>query len=158
MPFDSTPIIESPRRLIAFDGSLLNFGTGPRTSGAAGPRPIPAWHTSKDPGRIIGTIRVLARARELIADEQQWCRRTFARGWRGIPVPVKSIAAQSYCALGAIMRAGRELGLPVEDARNVIEWQIARPIQDWNDDPARTHVEVISTLDAGVAALESCVI
>src|SRR2546423_7621635 len=29
---------------------------------------------------------VLARARELIADEQRWCRRSFARGWAGIPV------------------------------------------------------------------------
>ena len=158
MPFDSTPIIESPRRLIAFDGSLLNFGTDPRTSDSVGLRPIPAWHPSRDPGRIVGTITILVRARELIADEQQWCRRTFARGWRGIPVPVKSTAAQSYCALGAIMRAGRELGLPFEDARNVIEWQIARPIQDWDDDPARTHIEVISTIDAGIAALESCVV
>jgi hypothetical protein len=59
--------------------------------------------------------------------------------------------------LGAIIRAGRELALPVEDARNALEWQIARPIQDWNDDPARTHAEVISTLDASIAALESCV-
>jgi hypothetical protein len=158
MPFDSAPIIAEPRRLVALDASLLNFGAGPRSSEAVGPRPIPAWHASRDPGRIVGTITVLARARQLIADEQKWCRRTFARGWRGIPVPVKSSVAQSFCVLGAIMRAGREFALPVEDARNALEWQIARPIQDWNDDPARTHAEVISILDASIAALESCVV
>jgi hypothetical protein len=139
MPFDSAPIIAEPRRLVALDASLLNFGAGPRDSEAAGPRPIPAWHASRDPGRIVGTITVLARARQLIADEQKWS------------------VAQSFCVLGAIIRAGRELALPVEDARNALEWQIARPIQDWNDDPARTHAEVICTLDASIAALESCV-
>jgi hypothetical protein len=158
MPFDSAPIIAEPRRLVALDPSLLNFGASPRNSESAVSRPIPAWHASRDPGRIAGTITVLVRARELLANEQRWCRRTFARGWRGIPVPVKSAAAQSFCALGAIMRAGRELGLPVEDARNALEWQIARPIQDWNDDPARMHAEVISTLDASIAALESNVV
>src|SRR4029077_9357841 len=98
---------------------LLNFGAGPRDSEAAGPRPIPAWHASRDPGRMCVAITVLARARQLIDDEQKWCRRTFARGWRGIPVPVKSSVAQSFCVLGGVMRAGRGRAVPVADA---LEW------------------------------------
>ena len=65
-----------------------------------------------------------------------------------------SVFARRYCALGAIMRAGRDFGLPVEDARNALEWQTVRPVQDWNDDPARTHREVTAAFDAAVAALE----
>jgi hypothetical protein len=98
---------------------------------------------------------VLTRARELIGDEQHWCRRTYARGWRGLPVPVQSSAAHRFCAVGALLRAGRELGLPVEDARNALEWQTVRPVQDWNNDPQRTHADVIATFDAATIALET---
>jgi len=117
-------------------------------------RPIPRWHSSLHAERIGCTLTVLTRARELIGDEQHWCRRTYARGWRGLPVPVQSSAAHRFCAVGALLRAGRELGLSVEDARNVLEWQTVRPVQDWNDDPARTHREVIAAFDAAVTALE----
>jgi len=152
MPFDSTPIIELPKRPFSVDGGVLDFGlTGPKTGGL---RPIPRWHSSLHAERIDSTLTVLSRARELIDDERRWCRRTYSRGWKGLPVPVQSSAAQRFCAVGALLRAGRELGLPFEDARNALEWQTVRPVQDWNDDPARTHREVIAAFDAAVAALE----
>ena len=53
------------------------------------------------------------------------------------------------------MRAAHELRVPAEDARTALEWQTIRPIQDWNDDPARRHAEVIAMFDAAIAALES---
>jgi hypothetical protein len=56
--------------------------------------------------------------------------------------------------LGAIMRAGRKLRLPIKDAVNALEWQMRRPVQYWNDDPARTHAEVIAVFDSAIAALE----
>jgi hypothetical protein len=89
------PIIESPRRLIALDGSLLNFGTDPRTSDSVGPRPIPAWHPSKEPGRIVGTITILVRARQLIADEQHWCALVAARA-RSISEASSIAACRSF--------------------------------------------------------------
>ena len=98
---------------------------------------------------------MLARARELIADERRWCRRSFARGWGGIPVSAKSTIAQRFCALGAIMRAAHELRVPAEYARSALEWQTIRPIQDWNDDPARRHAEVMAKFDAAIAAVGS---
>jgi hypothetical protein len=55
--------------------------------------------------------------------------------------------------LGAVMRAGRKLGLPIEGAVNALEWQTRRPVQYWNDDPARTHAEVIAAFDGAIAAL-----
>jgi hypothetical protein len=155
MPFDATPVSERPRRLLALDPSLLAFGAMPQSPEAAGFRPIPAWHSVRDAECVGGTIGVLARARELIADEQRWCRRSFARGWAGIPVSAKSTIAQRFCALGAIMRAAHELRVPAEDARSALEWQTIRPIQDWNDDPARRHAEVIAKFDAAIAAVGS---
>jgi hypothetical protein len=149
MPFDSTPIIEAPKRPFTIDGAALDLGLGQPADGLRA-RPLPRWHAE----RIDSTLTVLTRARELIGDERHWCRRTYARGWRGLPVPVQSSAAHRFCAVGALLRAGCELGLPVEDARNALEWQTVRPVQDWNDDPARTHREVTAAFDAAVAALE----
>ena len=158
MPFDSMPIIEAPRPPFTVGGAASDLGLNrPATDGLRA-RPIPRWHSSLHAERIDNTLTVLSRARELIGDEQRWCRRTYARGWRGLPVPVQSSAAHRFCAVGALLRAGRELGLPVEDARNALEWQTVRPVQDWNDDPARTHREVIAAFDAAVAAIANSVV
>jgi hypothetical protein len=154
MPFDSMPIIEAPKRPFTVDGATFDLGFSRPTTGGLKARPIPRWHSSLHAERIDSTLTVLTRARELIRDERRWCRRTYARGWRGLPVPVQSSAAHRFCAVGALLRAGRELGLPVEDARNALEWQTIRPVQDWNDDPARTHHEVMAAFDAAVVALE----
>jgi hypothetical protein len=156
MPFDATPVSEHPRRLLALDPSLVAFGAMPQSSEAPGFRPIPAWHSARGAERVGETIGVLARARELISDERRWCRRSFARGWGGIPVSAKSTIAQRFCALGAIMRAAHELDVPAEEARTALEWQSAHPIQDWNDDPARRHAEVMAKFEAAIAALERC--
>jgi hypothetical protein len=53
------------------------------------------------------------------------------------------------------MRACDELGLPSHDACTALEWQTVRPVQDWNDDPQRTHADVITTFDAAIVALET---
>src|SRR6266478_1059458 len=103
MPFDSMPIIGAPRRSFTVDGAALDFGLSPPTDGLRA-RPIPRWHSSLHAERIDSTLTILTRARELIGDEQHWCRRTYARGWRGLPVPVQSSAAHRFCAVGALMR------------------------------------------------------
>ena len=154
MPFDCTPIIEARKPLPAMDGDAISLRTSPPHTELIGARPIPAWHTSRRPEYISDALAVLARARALIADEERWCRRSFARSWLNIPVPIQSVAARRFCAMGAITHAGRKLGVRVEEARNVLEWQIACPIEQWNDDPVRTHAEVIAAFDTVIAALD----
>lgn len=154
MPFDATPIIGQAETISTSNPAALSLAALFETGKNPKLRPIPPWHSSLHPERIGGTLCVLTRARELIADEQRWCRRTYARGWRGIPVPVQSAGAHRFCALGAIMRAGGELGLPIDDAHSVLEWQTVRPVQDWNDDPAQSHRDVVAAFDASVAAIE----
>ena len=155
MPFDGTLISSAKVRLLAIGPDLLAFEPTPMGSEAAAPRPIPAWHSSRGPESLVNTLAVLARARGLLLDEHGWCRGSFACGWRDIPVPVGSNVARRYCALGAVLRAGRELAISVQDACVVLEWQIGRPVQDWNDDPCRTHADVIATFNAAIAALEA---
>ena len=154
MPFDATPIIDLAEKISIFDRAVFDITARGTTNDHPKLRPIPPWHSSLHPERIGGTLCVLRRARELIADEQRWCRRTYARGWRGIPVPVQSAGAHRFCALGAIMRAGGELGLPIDDAHSVLEWQTVRPVQDWNDDPVQSHRDVVAAFDACIVAIE----
>jgi len=68
---------------------------------------------------------------------------------------VGSRYARRFCALGAIKRAGRELGLPVNEASRALEWQTVRPVPDWNDDKVRTHAEVIAAFGAAIATLNA---
>ena len=96
MPFDSSTIIEAPRRPLAVHDLVLEFATNPPATDRLKARPIPRWHSSLHAERLGSTLSVLVRARELIGDEQRWCRRTYARGWRGLPVPVQSSAAHRF--------------------------------------------------------------
>jgi hypothetical protein len=154
MPFDCAPVIDAPKSLPALSGDVLDFGTNSPKAEVIVARPVPAWHASRRPECVGDTLAVLARARALLADEQRWCRGSFARSWI-IPVRPRSAFARRFCALGAIMRAGRELGIPVEDARNALEWQTIRPVPNWNDDPRRTHADVIAAFDGAIAALDT---
>jgi hypothetical protein len=153
MPFDGTPTSSTQVRLLALGPDLLAFGPTSPGRGEAAARSLPAWHRCRRPDTLGDTLAVLHRARELLEHERRWCRGSFARGWRDIPVPVGSIVPRRYCALGAIMRAGSELSIPAEGASIALEWQVGRPVQDWNDDPRRTHAEVVALFDDAIYAL-----
>jgi hypothetical protein len=124
MPFDCTPVIDSPKQVCPA------ARRGPNTA-----------------------VAVLTRARDLISEEQRWCKRAFAVTWLDIPVTTGSRYARRFCALGAIKRAGHELGLPVNEASRALEWQTVRPVPDWNDDKVRTHAEVVAAFDAAIITL-----
>ena len=155
MPFDCTPVFDDlskPSPAIGGDGA--EFRTVARTAGPIRVRPIPAWYINGRAERVEAAIAVLARARYLIADEPRWCKRSLARGWLEMPVPVRSAFARRFCAIGAIQRAAGELGLPMKDAGGALEWQTVRPVPDWNDDPCRTNDEVVAAFDAAIVSLE----
>ena len=100
MPFDCAPIIDAPKLLPALGRDVLDFRTNPPKAGTITARPIPAWHASRRPECVGDTLAVLAWARALLADEQRWCRGSFARGWLDIPVPVRSVFAAPLLRLG----------------------------------------------------------
>jgi hypothetical protein len=154
MPFDCTPVIDRPKQVSTTGVDTPGISVIAR-SRAVLPRPIPPWYMNRKPERIDAAVAVLARAREIISDERHWCKRSFAVAWLDLPVHVGSRYARRFCALGAIKRAGRELWLPVKDAKRALEWQTVRPVADWNDDKARTHAEVVAAFDAAIATLDA---
>jgi hypothetical protein len=153
MPFDCTPIIDLPKQIPNTAVDALGISVIARSTGPVRPRPLPPWYVGKEPQRVDAAVAVLARAREIISDERRWCKRAFAFTWLDIPVPVGSRYARRFCALGAIKRAARELGLPVGAASRALEWQTVRPVADWNDDKVRTHTEVVAAFNAAIDAL-----
>ena len=151
MPFDCTPVIDPPKQfsLIAGSGVEVRFVsiTAPTTTHS----PTRYWSMS---GEAVATATaVLSKARDLISEERRWCKGTLARGWLDVPVPIHSRFARRFCAIGAIYRAGRDLGLPVDGACSALEWQTVRTIPYWNDGRRRTHAEVVAAFDAAIVAL-----
>jgi len=54
-------------------------------------------------------VQIVERARELIADEQFWCRRHLALDASGVVVSPRSGLAVKRCALGAVIAAAYQL-------------------------------------------------
>jgi hypothetical protein len=54
-------------------------------------------------------VVIMQRAREIISDEQRWCRGSLARGKAGASVHVNDSSARRYCAMGALILAASEL-------------------------------------------------
>ena len=54
-------------------------------------------------------IHILERARALIANEQQWCRRHLGEAVNGVSVSPTSASAVKRCGLGAVIAAAYQL-------------------------------------------------
>jgi hypothetical protein len=113
MPFDCTPVIDQTKQIRDAAVDALGVRVIARSTGPVRPRPIPPWYVNRQAESVDAAVAVLSRARDLISDERRWCKRAFAFTWLDIPVPIGSRHARRFCALGAIISAGRELGLPV---------------------------------------------
>src|SRR4051794_17633457 len=136
MPFDGT-VFNAPKPLSGADGNLLGLAVRQ-------PSPSSEPRLNRRSETVASTLAVLTLARDLIAEERRWCKGAFARNWFHIPVRVGSGMARRYCALGATLCAAYQLGLGVDGACAALECQVGRRVQHWNDDPARTHAEVIA--------------
>ena len=152
MPFDGISTIYTARSATEPHSVGPDRTCDAPTSIAA--RLIPAGYVNRRPDSIASTMTVLRRARDLIANEQNWCKGSFARSWFDVPVLPQSTFARRFCAIGAIMRAGRELPMRTQDACLALQRQTMQPVEDWNDDPARTHADVIAAFDAALIGLE----
>src|ERR1700720_3813774 len=133
MPFDCTPVMDQTKQIPDAAIDALGVRVIARSTRPVGPRPLPPWYVNRQAESVDAAVAVLSRARDLISDERRWCKRAFAFTWLDIPVTITSRYARRFCALGAIKRAGRDLGWPVDNASRALEWQTERPIIDGND-------------------------
>lgn len=150
MPFDCAPIIENKRATIG-EAALVSG----RAFGNTEPikvRPMRSSPSKRGGNGVNSIVAVLVRARALIEDERRWCQGSFARCYR-FAVPFSSMFARRFCAIGAVMRASRQLMLRAEDACMALQSGIGRAVEDWNDDPKRTHAEVLALFDATILGL-----
>jgi len=155
MPLDGTSTLDAPKRS-PLPSAGLSFGIGNWAVEPVRPRPLPAGFSSRCPGNLSSLLAILSRARALLANEHHWCRGSLVEGRRNIRAQGGApVAVRRYCALGAIMQAGCELGLGSEGAAAALRSQICRPIEDWNDHPLRTHADVIAAFDATIAEVSS---
>ena len=101
---------------------------------------------------------ILVSARVLLSDPQSWTQSVEARGASGRQVHVLGRAARSFCLEGAIRRAAKDNDELVEAIRfRVLGRARARlgdwcALFEWNDDPTRTHAEVLALLDKAIEA------
>ena len=151
MPFDCTPVIDPPKQF----SFIADSGVEVRFLSITAPTKTPSRAHYRNMSREAAATAtaVLTKARDLISDERRWCKGTLARGWLDVPVPIQSRFARRFCAIGAIYRAGRELGLATENACSALEWQTVRTIPYWNDGRRRSHADVIAAFDAAIVAL-----
>ena len=158
MPFDGSPMIDRLTPLGRGGHSPLPFIVHPAEYVPGRVSPIRAWHRAPGGESVDSTIDVLNRAREFIADERHWSRGAFARSWANIPVQPQSLFARRFCAIGALTRAACELLLPTQNAYLALEAQAGRRVEGWNDDPKRTHTEVLALFDAAIHALRQATV
>ena len=100
-------------------------------------------------------IQIVERARELIADEQHWCRRHFGEDAHGFPVSPTSPSAIKWCGLGALIAAAYQLTCKA-DAAYQVGYQALLPrygsatVIHIND--VRGHAAVLALFDEVLAA------
>mgnify|MGYP001593808819 CR=1 FL=1 len=79
---------------------------------------------------------------ELLADPSRWTQRHAARMKCGKPVGARDARACCWCLLGAIEAIYD--GQASQDAQCKVENEVGgRLLSVWNDDPGRTHSEVV---------------
>jgi hypothetical protein len=100
-------------------------------------------------------IQIVERARELVADEEHWCRGELARDARGMGVCPLSDSAVKRCGLGAVIAAAYQLTHDF-DAADQLGREALRPrygaatVIHVND--TRGHAAVLALFDEVIAA------
>lgn len=97
-------------------------------------------------------VQILSLAQTLIRDPKKWTQRAFARDWQNNGVWPISRNAEQWCAVGAVFRAGHQLGVSEElvgTARTVLRDSVLpRSVTIIND--VREHGDVMEMFDAAI--------
>lgn len=101
----------------------------------------------------MNTVEIIQKARELISDEKNWIRGTYAAG-DGIDMNPTDPDACMFCAVGAVARVIGIDGSDAEDHESVkmLDAETSAGIVTFNDNHA--HAEVLSIFDRVIARAE----
>jgi hypothetical protein len=100
-------------------------------------------------------VQIAERARDLIADEQHWCRRHLAEDMNGVSVSPTSASAVKHCGLGAVIAAAYQLTHDFDAAHQLAQEVLgahyrAATLMHIND--TRGHAAVLALFDEVIAA------
>lgn len=98
-------------------------------------------------------IEVLRRALEIISDPVKWTQGTFARDQYGNSVAPDSPEACRWCALGAIDRAAKDIGVAEgvsSGSRDRLVVAAGGPIPPINDTDG--HAVILAAFDKAIAS------
>lgn len=105
---------------------------------------------------------ILVKARALLAD-RGWCRESYAVDAAGCACEPTDRKANSFCALGALLRAARDLRLPDEartDAegwlRGLPEVHLAQGLAAYNDRCGESRA-ILRLFDRAIAAYDKAI-
>lgn len=117
----------------------------------------------------ITAPEILRKAKEVLAEG--WTKGVFARDEHGAAVWDASPEACSFCAMGAVYRARRQLGFDIDnedhDQEDTKLWDALftavrdrspegqRDIVSFNDDVAKDVGDVLDVFDEAIAKLEA---
>lgn len=95
------------------------------------------------------TLAVLRRVRERLSTPDRWMQYGLARNSLGQAIWPEHSDAACWCLAGAIIAETFFEGGTGTDAAHLIRSEIGLggSITNWNDDPKRTHAEVLALLD-----------
>jgi hypothetical protein len=87
------------------------------------------------------------KAYELLSDPSKWTKYVLARSSDGLPVTPTSPAACQFCIVGALYHCYTpEEAMKIWTQIDSEFYDKYKGVGDWNDDPSRTHEEVIAFL------------
>lgn len=113
-------------------------------------------------------LMLLMRVRKRFSRPFSWTRRSFARTFFGRSVAIASPAAYSFCLVGALELAGRELGEELEltdkNTRRLIDVAstalrleidprpyVGANLMTWNDLTPKKRQDVLQVIDGAIS-------
>lgn len=100
------------------------------------------------------TLEILIAARALIDAPEKWCQGMNAVDADGNQVWPTNPRAKARCGSGALSKVCQVYQSDVEDGQKA--WDILADVvgglfSNWQDEPSRTHAEVLAAWDAAIA-------
>lgn len=98
------------------------------------------------------TLAALREARRRLTPPGAWCQEAFGRNIAGATVSPRDEACVQRCLGGALMAAGvtESDGRADRLARALGFADGVEGMERWNDEPGRTHTEVLARLDRAI--------
>jgi hypothetical protein len=94
-------------------------------------------------GKPQTAVEVLIAARELISVPERWTRGVYS-------LIDENDEAVCWCGAGAVYAAADRAGCNPEHARCLLNDAVGTGYIIWNDDPNRTHAEVLAAFDKAI--------